>query len=275
MSYIQFKDEAPRLSSSGDLALKDLEIVDTSNYPLLKLALFHATWLRSRLLAKDIHLTKVEFKSPEINITRDEAGMLNIYSLFPATETEKPASESEETKPLTLAIDQIRIDGSRVSLSDFLQIKGSHAPKQTDILKLPALSIMDTSVDASRKELSVGEISGEKGFLLISRLKNRDLNIQSALAGSHDPAEKPSAASENEQPWLTTVTKLSIKNFTIQGKNLASDQDGNLTLGEISLEGRDISTKTNARGKIDLSCELNKNRCHRNPGRIRHQSVCC
>lgn len=259
LSYIQFKekDKAPKLSSSGDLALKDLEIVDTSNHPLLKLALFHATWLRSRLLAKDIHLTKVEFKSPEINITRDQTGVLNIHSLFPATETEKTASESEEAKPLALAIDEIRLDGSRVSLSDFFQIQGADAPEQTDILKLPALSILDTSVDTARKELSVGEISGEQGFLLIRRLKNKDLNIQ-ALAGSQGPAEKPSAGTENKQPWLTTVTKLSIKNFTIQGENLASDQDGNLTLDEINLEGRDISTKTNARGKIDLSCELNK-----------------
>ncbi len=257
LSYIQFKDKAPKLSSSGNLALKELEIVDTSNRPLLKLALFHATWLRSRFLAKDIHLTKVEFKSPEINITRDKAGMLNIHSLFPATETEETASGAEEAKPLTLAIDEIRIDGSRVSLSDFFQIQGAHAPEQTDILKLPALSIMDTSVDTARKQFTVGEISGEQGFLLIRRLENGDLNIQ-ALAGSQDPAGKPSAGTENEQPWLTTVTKLSIKNFTVQGKNLASDHDGNLTLDEISLEGRDISTQTDAKGKIDLSCKLNK-----------------
>ncbi|MBW1939656.1 MAG: DUF748 domain-containing protein, partial [Deltaproteobacteria bacterium] len=242
LSYIQFKDKPPKLSSSGDLALKDLEIVDTSNRPLLKLALFHTTWLKSRFLAKDIHLTKVEFKSPEINITRDEAGILNIHSLFPAAGTEEAASGAEETKPLTLAIDEIRLDGSRVSLSDFFQIQGADAPEKTDILKLPALSIMDTSVDTARKQFTVGEISGEQGFLLIRRLENGDLNIQT-LAGSKDPAEKPAAGTENEQPWLTTVTKLSIKNFTIQGKNLTSDHDGNLTLGEINLEGRDISTK--------------------------------
>jgi uncharacterized protein involved in outer membrane biogenesis/outer membrane protein OmpA-like peptidoglycan-associated protein len=257
LSYIQFKDKAPELSSSGDLALKELEIVDTSNRPLLKLALFHATWLRSLLLAGDIHLTKVAFQSPEINITRDEAGMLNIHSLFPATETEETASESEETEPLTLAIDQIRLDGSRVSLSDFFQIQGADAPEETDILKLPALSIMDTSVDTARKQFTVGEISGEQGFLLIRRLENGDLNIQ-ALAGSQDPVDKPSTGAENELPWLATVKKLSIKNFTVQGKNLASDHDGNLTLGEISLEGRDISTQTDAKGKIDLSCKLNK-----------------
>ncbi|MBW1720357.1 MAG: DUF748 domain-containing protein, partial [Deltaproteobacteria bacterium] len=127
------------------------------------------------------------------------------------------------------------------------------------------LSFMDISVDTARKEFTVGEISGEQGFLLIRRLKNGDLNIQ-ALAGSQDPAEKPSAGTENEQPWLTTVTKLSVKNFTIQGENLASDQDGNLTLGEISIEGRDISTKTNARGQIDLSCELNKTAAIRTRG---------
>jgi uncharacterized protein involved in outer membrane biogenesis len=257
LSYIQFKDKAPRLSSSGDLALKDLEIVDTSNLPLLKLALFHTTWLQSRLLAGDIHLTKVKFKSPEINITRDEAGMLNIYSLFPATETEETASGTEEAQPLTLAIDEIRLDSSRVSLSDFFQIQDTDAPEQIDIFKLPTFSIMDISVDTARKEFSVGKISGEQGFLLIRRLKNGDLNIQ-ALTGSHDHADKPSTSAENEPPWLATIKKLSIKNFTVQGKNLASDHDGNLTLDEISLEGRDISTQTDAKGKIDLSCKLNK-----------------
>ncbi len=259
LSYIQFKDKnkASRLSSSGDLALKELNIVDTSRRPLLKLALFHAMWLRSSLLAGDIHLTKVEFKSPEINITRDKAGMLNIHSLFPAAETEETASGAEETKPLTLAIDEIRLDGSRVSLSDFFQIQGADAPEKTDILKLPALSIMDTSVDTARRQFTVGKISGEQGFLLISRLKNGDLNIQT-LAGSRDAVDKPSTGVENELPWLATVKKLSIKNFTVQGKNLASDHDGNLTLGGIGLEGRDISTKTNAKGKIDLSCKLNE-----------------
>jgi len=67
--------------------------------------------LRSRLLAGDIHLTKVGFKSPEINITRDKAGMLNIHSLFPASETEETSSGAEEAQPLTLAIDEIRLDG--------------------------------------------------------------------------------------------------------------------------------------------------------------------
>ncbi|MDL1959264.1 MAG: DUF748 domain-containing protein [Deltaproteobacteria bacterium] len=257
LSYIQFKDKAPRLSSSGDLALKDLEIVDISRRPLLKLALFHATWLRSRFLAKDIHLTSVEFKSPEISITRDEAGMLNIHSLFPSAETEETTSGAEETKPLTLAIDEIRLDSGLVSLTDFFQIQGADAPEKTDILKLPALSIMDTSVDTARKQFTVGEISAEQGFLLIRRLENGDLNIQ-ALTGSQDPVDKPSTSAENEPPWLATVKKLSIQNFTVQGKNLASDHDGNLTLDEISLEGRDISTKTNAKGRIDLSCKLNK-----------------
>ena len=43
LSYVQFEDKAPKLSSSGELALKDLEIIDTSNNPLLKMALFQAT----------------------------------------------------------------------------------------------------------------------------------------------------------------------------------------------------------------------------------------
>lgn len=257
LSYIQFKDKAPRLSSSGDLTIKDLKIVDTSNHPLLKLALFHATWLRSHLLAGDIHLTKVEFKSPEINITRDKAGMLNIYSLFPASETKEAASGTQETRPLTLAIDEIRLDGSQVSLSDFSQIKGANALEETDILKLPVLSIMDTSVDTARKQITVGKISGEQGLLLIRRLKNGDLNIQ-VLAGSQGPVDRPSPSAESELPWLTTVKNLSIKDFTVQGKNLASDHDGNLTLDEISLEGQNISTKTDAKGKFDLSCKLNK-----------------
>jgi uncharacterized protein involved in outer membrane biogenesis len=257
LSYIQFKDKAPRLSSSGDLALKDLEIVDTSNRSLLKLVLFHATWLRSRLLAGDIHLASVEFKSPEINITRDKAGMINIYSLFPAAETEETASGAEEAQPLTLAIDEIRLDSSQVSLLDFFQIQGTDAPEKIDIFKLPALSIMDTSVDVARKQFTVGDISAEQGFVLIRRLKNGDLNIQ-ALTGSQDLVDKPSTGAENELPWLATVKKLSIRSFTVQGKNLASDHDGNLTLDEISLEGRDISTKTDAKGKIDLSCKLNE-----------------
>jgi uncharacterized protein involved in outer membrane biogenesis len=256
LSYIQSEDKA-ELSSSGVLALKDLEITDTSNHQLLKLALFQVNWLRSHILAKDIHVAKVELKSPEINITRDRTGMLNIHSLFPAPENEKTVSESEETAPLTLTIDQISIDGTRVSLSDSFLIQDAYATEQTDIFNLPSLSVMDSSVDTARKELSVGEISGKQGSLLIGRLKNGDLNIK-ALTGSRDPSETQSADIENEQPWLTTVAKLSINNFTIQGKGLASEQDGNLTLDEINFEGRDISTETNSQGKIDLSCKLNK-----------------
>jgi len=257
LSYIQSKDKKAELSSSGVLALKDLDIIDTSNHQLLKLALFQATWLKSRLLAKDIHLTKVELKSPEINITRDKTRTLNIYDLFPTANNAKTASESEETEPLTLAIDQIRIDGTRVSLSDFFQIQDAYAPEQTDIFNLPSLSLMDISADTARKELSVGEISGEKGSLMIGRLKNGDLNIQ-ALTGSRETAETPPADIEKEQPWVTTVTKLSINNFTIRGTGLASGQDGNLTLDEINFQGMDISSETNSQGKIDLSCKLNK-----------------
>jgi outer membrane protein OmpA-like peptidoglycan-associated protein len=257
LSYIQPKKGTPTLSSSGDLIIKDLEIKDISNRSLLKLSLFNIAWLRSRLLSGDIHLTKVLFKAPEINITRNKKGMINIHSLFPATETEQDTPE-EEGRPITLAIDEIKVDDSLVSLSDFSQIQDTDTPEQTDILKIPTFSILNTSVNTAQKEFKVKEVSAEQGLLMIRRLKDENFNIQ-ALFHTKEQKEKPANINENDASWLAAVNKLSIDKFTVKGQGLASKHDdGNLTLDEISIDGSDISTQTNTKGKITLSCKLNE-----------------
>jgi len=124
ISFIQTKDKKSSLSIRGNVSLKKIAVDDQQNRPLLRLPLFDISMAPSEPLSKIIHLAKISIQSPELEIRRDEKGVLNVGSLFPESKETKPApGKVEDSPPLSLDIDEIQLAGGKISFSDLSRSK--------------------------------------------------------------------------------------------------------------------------------------------------------
>ncbi len=119
ISFFQSKEKNPSLTVTGNISLKKIVVEDEQNKPLFRLPLFEIAVAPSEPLSKVIHLAKVSIQSPELEIKRDEKGMLNVQSLFPETKETKPVTKKEEpSTPFSINIDEVHLMGGKLSFSD-------------------------------------------------------------------------------------------------------------------------------------------------------------
>jgi uncharacterized protein involved in outer membrane biogenesis len=85
ISFIYTKGRREALRITGNASLKKVAVDDGQNKPLLRLPLFDISIASLEPLSKTFHLSKVSIQSPEIEIRRDEKGMLNVQTLLPET----------------------------------------------------------------------------------------------------------------------------------------------------------------------------------------------
>ncbi len=124
LSFIETKDKKPSITISGDVSLKRIAVDDGKNKPLLRLPLLGVSIAPSEPITKVIHLSKISIQSPELEIRRDEKGVVNVQTLFPETKETKPApKKAEESAPLSLDIDEIQLSGGKVTFSDISRSK--------------------------------------------------------------------------------------------------------------------------------------------------------
>ena len=379
ISFIETKEKKPTFTVTGDVSLKKIAVDDSQNKPLLRLPLLAVSIARSEPLSKIIHLSKISIQSPELEIRRDEKGVVNAQSLMPEEGETKPTpKKTEESSPLALDIDEIQLAGGKVSFSDLsrskpfktildpIELKVDHfsnakdkktayalslkteaketfkiegefsmdplgsegmlevksvplkkyAPyyrdnilfdiedgrldlstrykyakgekepeinlsgislllsalrlKKTeeneDFLKIPSLSIKDTAIDLTKREMKIGSFSTQKGELLVKRFKNGDLNLLKLTPPPTPPAqveppkevkpgEKPK---EPEKPWVVSLKQISTDNYTIRVEDLTLSEPVTLIAQTLKLRGENISTAKNSKGKLALSLLLNE-----------------
>ena len=379
ISFIETKQKKPTLTVTGDVSLKKIAVDDSRNKPLLRLPLLAVSIAPSEPLSKIIHLLKISIQSPELEIRRDEKGVVNAQSLMPEESETKPApKKAEDSSPLALDIDEIQLAGGKISFSDLsrskpfktildpiemkvdhfsnakdkksayalslkteaketIKIEGEfsmdplgsdgmlevksvplkkYAPyyrdnilfdiedgrlalstrykyakgekepeinlsgislllsalrlKKTeeneDFLKIPSLSIKDTAIDLTKREMKIGSFSTQKGELLVKRFKNGDLNLlkltppptppaQAEPPKEVKPGEKPKEA---EKPWLISLKQVSTDNYTIRVVDQTNSEPVTLNAQSLKLRGENISTAKNSKGKLALSLLLNE-----------------
>ena len=119
ISFLETKERKPSLTVAGTVSLKNIAVNDEKDKPFFRLPLLDVSIAPSEPLSKIIHLSKVSIQSPEVEIHRDEKGVLNAQSLLPEAGGEKPApTKIAEAAPLSLDIDEIRLAGGKISFSD-------------------------------------------------------------------------------------------------------------------------------------------------------------
>ena len=155
---------------------------------------------------------------------------------------------------------EITLSGISLLLSG-LQLKKEG--ENEDFLKIPILSIKDTVMDFTKKELKVGPFSTQKGEILVRRFGNGDVNLLKMTPPS-SPKELPREGKieekpkESEKPWMISLKQMSVDNYTIRVEDQTPSEPVTIIAQDFKLRGENLSTAKNSKGKLNLSLLLNK-----------------
>jgi len=129
-----------------------------------------------------------------------------------------------------------------------------------NFVNLPNFSIKNTGLDLTNKELSIGDVSAQKGSVLVRRYSNGKLNLQTLFPESPKPQEKPSQGVEKPhgKPWLVKVGKVSLDQYTIKAEDRTTADPVTLVADEINLKAENLSTAKGQRSNASLALRLNQ-----------------
>jgi uncharacterized protein involved in outer membrane biogenesis len=168
--FVENKGKEPSLTISGNVFLKKVALDDEKKDPLFRLPLLEVGIASSEPLKKVFHLSKVSIQSPELNLVRNQAGVLNIESRFPRVEERIGAIKKGETPPTIVDADEIELRGGKVSFSDLsrkkpfktiltpIELKVDHFSNGKDKKTAYALSVTSEAKENIKLE---GELSVE------------------------------------------------------------------------------------------------------------------
>jgi uncharacterized protein involved in outer membrane biogenesis len=154
---------------------------------------------------------------------------------------------------------EITLSGMTLLLSG-LQLKKEG--EDGEFLKIPILSIKDTVMDLTKRELKVGSFSTQNGELLVQRFNNGDINFLK-MTPPPDPKELPKEGKpeertrELEKPWVFSLKQMSVDNYTIHMEDQTPSEPVTLVAQNLKLKGENLSTAKNSTGKFSLSLLLN------------------
>ncbi|HOS97072.1 MAG TPA: DUF748 domain-containing protein, partial [Deltaproteobacteria bacterium] len=214
VTFRQFKDDrTPEFSLQGIVTLRDLALSEPDGTRVLTLPTLAVTVAPSQVMQKKVRIGTIDIASPELVLSRDKAGTLNLVDVLKKTTTTgaKPSSPPEQqpsATPLTLLIDQVTLSRGRVTYTDS---SGSSPVKiACDDLSLRAHDITTDKKGAGTAEVSctvnrTGRLSLDCSFTL----KPLTADIKLAMEG-FEPAWV--------QPYVIEKVPVLIRRGTLAGK---------------------------------------------------------
>ncbi|HXW69337.1 MAG TPA: DUF748 domain-containing protein, partial [Dissulfurispiraceae bacterium] len=377
ISYVQYRNKQPSLNVAGNVAFRKIRITDPEEHPLISLTAFELFLAPSDLIAKKIHLTKVMLQSPELNISRDRSGKINLLTFLPE---KKPADKlpDKESADFSLDADHIQVADGKIEFSDHkaspfktilddievgidnlsnapdkkakahlsllteskegfkldsdfsinplasegrleftkiqlkkyspyysksvlfdvqeggLDLSTKYIFKQSekepeirladlsagltslklrkrgekdDFLQIPVVSLKNTSVDLSKREVLIGTLSTQKGLLKVRRYTDGKLNMQSLLPEPGTSGGKP-AKTKKERELLVTIKDIAADRYTVKLEDAMPQEPVNMAAEQINFRGSGLSTAKNSKGRASLSLIFNKKGSVRTNGSV-------
>ncbi|HEX9787602.1 MAG TPA: DUF748 domain-containing protein, partial [Candidatus Binatia bacterium] len=125
-SFKTSKGNAPVLSITGNLGLKELEMVQPGGDQLVKLPSFEVLINDIEVFANKTALKSIKFEGLELYVNRARDGKLNLTNLVgsaaeaqtPETKTEPNTAPKAEGKPFTYAVEEILLEGATIHFND-------------------------------------------------------------------------------------------------------------------------------------------------------------
>jgi flagellar motor protein MotB len=155
---------------------------------------------------------------------------------------------------------EINLLGLSLSLNSLRLRK---AGDKGDFLKVPALSIKETDLDLTGRQLSIGSFSTQKGELFVKRLANGDVDLLKLIpppSAAKEPPKKAPAVRKPvvpEKPWLVSLKEMLLDGYAVRVTDQTTHDPVNLTVQSLRVRGENISTAKNSKAKIAASLLLN------------------
>jgi hypothetical protein len=125
INFIMNKDKSPSLTVTGNVTLREIILDDLQNKKILRLPSVSVDMVSVEPLVPNIHLAKIAIDSPQLVISRDKQGEINLLNLVkkqiakekPLKKTQAPAG-SEKKPELKLLVDNFLLDKADITFID-------------------------------------------------------------------------------------------------------------------------------------------------------------
>jgi uncharacterized protein involved in outer membrane biogenesis len=174
ITFRQFKDKRkPESSLSGTVVCRDLAAVDADGSSLIRIPLLSVELDPSQPFKEKIHIRRIGITGPELALSRDRKGVLNLVRALQGTRTRqasKPDEKKQKPSP-GISIAVRRIDLSRGTVS-FADLSGNSPVKVTaGDLTITAYDITTGKQGAGKVDLSctvnqTGRLSAGASFVM-------------------------------------------------------------------------------------------------------------
>jgi hypothetical protein len=129
--------------------------------------------------------------------------------------------------------------------------------EKDDFLHIPVVSLKNTSVDLTKREINIGRLSTQKGILKIERYNDGKINIQSLVSESVAAGGKPAEAKKGPKLRIT-LKDAAVDRYTVKIEDSMPREPINLVAEWIDFRGSNLSTAKNSKGRASLSFVFNK-----------------
>ena len=133
-----------------------------------------------------------------------------------------------------------------------------------DFFKAAAISLSETSLDMSEKELVIGNFTTEKGGIWVSRSSEGVVNLKALFpppsgdAPGEDRRAPPEAAPAAGSEWTVSLKRGEVAGYAVAFEDQMTAPPIGLLADEIHLSLKDISTARDSRGSMSLGLRIPK-----------------
>jgi Domain of Unknown Function (DUF748) len=128
-----------------------------------------------------------------------------------------------------------------------------------DFLRIPLVTVKDAAADLNQRQITVGGLSTQKGFVSAKRLPSGDVDLQKLMAPQPVGGGQAAGGTGAEQkPWVVTLKRLAVDQYSVKVEDRAAAEPITLTAEKIRVTADDITTAKNKTGKLSLSLLLDQ-----------------
>src|SRR5215475_2477550 len=118
VAFRTIKDKPAVLSITGNVGIADFALREKTDTPLLNLPTLDVVIDDIEIFAKQATLKSVKIQAPELHVTHNRDGTLNLTSLIAESKPEKAPEQKTGEKPFGYRIDEVTIDQGKVFFTD-------------------------------------------------------------------------------------------------------------------------------------------------------------
>ncbi|HKY09137.1 MAG TPA: DUF748 domain-containing protein, partial [Candidatus Binatia bacterium] len=239
------KNNPPSLSITGNLGLKELEMLQTGGGQLVKLPSIDILIDSLDVFARKTALKSIRSEGLELHVSRNAEGKINLANLVAAAAEVKPAETKPETKaesnPFIYAIEEIALGSATIHFTDE-QVKRPYKTR-LDNVNFKVTNLTNETGKKADVELSFESEAKEKfshaGTLQITPLlAEGKLDVEGLKPGALRPYYDDAIAAEIKDGFFDLSTRYSFEDKEGQAEIKLTELSANLRNLRLELAGQ-------------------------------------